>query len=194
MRKKTQFVFAFILVFFQFCSCASTKSDTKTELIDNVEQNFVEDEISNLPFYIDSSLELNSNLFSIHHPIEESYIDEITKNAGNTASLLLLYNKYEKLWEEELKKYQELIENELCLSNDALDAFQLMMEQWYAGIDDEVSFFSTMEFYLHEDGTIISPNISRYTMNLYRAQTLKLICIYEELMVGQGWSWKGQVW
>ena len=162
--------------------------------MDDREQNFSEDEISNLSYYITSSLELNSNLFSIHHPIEESYINEITNDAGNTASLLLLYNKYEKLWEEELRKYQTLIENAICLSDDALDAFQLMMSQWYAAIDDEVNSFSIIESYLHEDGTIVSPNIAHYTMNLYRTQTLKLICIYEELMVGQGWSWNGQIW
>lgn len=167
---------AVLFIIFQLCSCFSASTDTNiTPDVD-----------------ISQSLEFNSYIFAVNHPIEEAYIKESRESGGSTGAMVLLYDKYAELWKAELEKYQGLIEEEIESSDEALDAFRAAMCQWRDGIEKEVDAFCAIEYYLHDNGSITGPNESKYIMELYRAQALKLIGIYEEVMVGRGWSWQGQ--
>lgn len=173
MRKILVFSSA-LFILFQLCSCFSASTDT--DIVPDVD--------------ISHSLEFNSYLFAVNHPIEEAYIKESRESGGSTGALVLLYDKYAELWKAELEKYQGLIEEEIEPSEEALEAFRAAMCQWRDGIEKEVNAFTAIEIHLHDNGSITGPNESKYIMELYRAQALKLIGIYEEVMVGRGWSWQ----
>lgn len=170
-----------------------TKQDTSIETEESYggdENCFLEENTGSM----NTSLMSNINLYAIHHPIEEAYLAEANQNTGETASLVSLYNKYAELWYDELVKYQMLIEKELSESGDVLTSFQTMMEQWSSDLDTEVDTFLAIETYLHGNATIVGPNVSKYTMQQYRMQVLKLISIYEEIMLDRGWRWESQTW
>lgn len=173
MRKILVFSSA-LFILFQLCSCFSASTDT--DIVPDVD--------------ISQSLEFNSYLFAVNHPIEEAYTKESRESGGSTGALVLLYDKYAELWKAELEKYQGLIEKELESSENTLEAFRAAMCQWREGADAEVDAFTAIEIHLHDNSSITGPNESKYIMELYRAQALKLIGIYEEVMVGRGWSWQ----
>lgn len=143
-------------------------------------------------FPIDASLELNRSVYSVRHPIEEAYTKEAQELDGSTGAMAAFYEKYQKLWQEEVEKYRSLICDELADGEDALAAFQADMENWYAAAEDKMETYSEIERYLHENGSIVGPNCARYAMELYRGKAVELIALYDELMVGRGWSWRNQ--
>lgn len=192
-----RFLLLCTICFLLCCSCMPyspvTKQDTSIETEESYggdENCFLEENTGSM----NTSLMSNINLYAIHHPIEEAYLAEANQNTGETASLVSLYNKYAELWYDELVKYQMLIEKELSESGDVLTSFQTMMEQWSSDLDTEVDTFLAIETYLHGNATIVGPNVSKYTMQQYRMQVLKLISIYEEIMLDRGWRWESQTW
>lgn len=139
---------------------------------------------------IASSLEINYYLYSVNHPIEKSYIEDTWDNDGSTGSMVQLYNKYAELWKTEMETYSTLIQAELYDDPDTLESFQMLEQTWENSKDKDIVTYSKIQNSVHDNGSIRAQNAARYTMELYRAQALKLITIYQELMTGRGWTWK----
>lgn len=146
------------------------------------------------PSPIDVSLKLNGSICAVRHPIEEAYTKEAQELDGSTGAMTAFYGKYQELWQEEVEKYQSLICDELADGEDALAAFQADMERWYAAAGDRMETYGEIEKYLHEGGSAAGPNSARYAMELYREKAVELITLYDEIMVGRGWSWANQDW
>lgn len=136
------------------------------------------------------SLIANYYLYSVNHPIEKAFFEDALREDGSTGAGVLLYSKYAELWKEEAETYSALIQSEL--SGDALASFQALLQTWENVNDTEIMTYAAIQEAIHPYGSIRAVNAARDTMEVYRAQALKLIAIYEEVMTGCGWSWRNQ--
>lgn len=157
-------------------------------------ENYEEPRIKDIsPQDLMLSIQINSYLLAVAHPIELAYIEETGQASGTTAEASQIYEKYQTLWEEEIDKYQVLIETEFENIPELLICFQESMDDWRSSTEHDVALYIELEKCLHKDGTITTSNVLRFTMEQYRAKALQLISIYDEIMVGRGWSWKNQL-
>lgn len=136
------------------------------------------------------SLSANSYLYSINHPIEKAFFEDDLRKDSSTGGAVSLYSKYAELWKEEMETYSTLIQTEL--SGDALEAFQNLQQTWVKTNEEETVTYAAIQEIVHKGGSIRAINAAKYPMEAYRAQALKLIVLYEEVMTGRGWSWRYQ--
>lgn len=144
------------------------------------------------PSFFERSLELNSYLVVVNHPIERAYIEEEHECLYETQQTAL-YDKYMNLWTEEANAYDILIRQEILDSEDLLQKYEDYLDALDESISQELEFQEALQEELHSGGTVILGNNMRSKMELYRTKALKLIFVYDEIMVGRGWSWKNQV-
>lgn len=176
---------AVILLQTSACSKAEEDSSSKFPPSESTSNSASSDLLS-------MSIQQNSYLIAINHPIEAAYLEDSRSTSGDTTALVLLYGKYADLWKQEAVKYQELISLEIAESDVLLDSFQAVVTADSERLESDLAFFAQLQSFQHGDGTIISVNNVKYAMQCYRIQAVKFIQIYDELMVGRGWSWRTQ--
>ena len=192
MRRRLYYAGIIVTVLISIlCSCTAVGA-IKNSVAPDRGENFSNSSDDSFDQELRASLESNYYLIAIHHPIEEAYIKEQTEMDGSTTSMIDFYDKYQSLWKDEAEKYKGLIESEICSSSDTFELFQNMIKQWDMATDAEITYYIQLEVDLHSDGTIKGANIARYKMEIYREYAINLIKLYDEIMVGRGWSWKNQ--
>jgi hypothetical protein len=123
----------------------------------------------------------NGYLYAINHPIEAEYLDDTSVVWGETASMTIFYEKYTKMWKEEMFRYVDLIASSSVLDAEEKEKFLEYQEEWTAYNVLSLKYYAELETALEDGGTIIIPIISWNGMRNYRARAIELISIYKRL-------------
>ena len=142
--------------------------------------------------------EINANLYAVNHPIEKQFLIEgsdLAMNDGSTASQGIFYDKYRRIWKQEMDRYTALITEEISSEGtpDLELKFQEAQKEWEIYENKQRDFMCSYENSLHEGGTIIPIQCAINSMYLYKERTLNLMVFYyDHIMIGRGTHWNDE--